>query len=351
MIMSRLWKVFGMLASTMLLCGGAAGQTPPQDQHSLPQVPEARTLLLDVDFKLNAGASSTKERLVSLSFTAREKSNNITMGDATANVTQYRVLESDSLSTDLSNQPWIPVTSRPPDFTLALRNARGQRFGVRRVVFQVKTDTLTSNVVSDTMNLDPVLKEYRVSASGNTHPLIQYAASQGFQFPLDFYETCKGECRGTLLADPDLGSGSAQVMVQSPPTAEQDKRLICVLGVLTGNLLTCTNTAAPAAAGTCTTKADYHLFFGRSPNAFWRIKSVTVLNAYVVPHGTNRFLAKFNFENKGATCPPPSLLSVDEVVVEGPEVDDFVDTANPWKNAFVRESARGRPSILPGIQP
>jgi hypothetical protein len=335
MIMSRLWKVFGMLASTMLLCGGAAGQTPPQDQHSLPQVPEARTLLLDVDLKLNAGASSTKERLVSLSFTAKEKSNNITMGDATANVTQYRALESDSLSTDLSNQPWIPVTSRPPEFALALRNGRGQRYGERRVMFQVKTDTLTSNVVSDTLNLEPVLKEYRVSATGNTHPLIQYAASQGFTFPLDFYETCKGVCRGTLTADPDLASGSANVAVQTDIAnpSRSDAALAAPKGV------------------PCATKADYKLFLERSPNQFWRIKSVTVSNAYVVTHGANRFLAKFNFENKDATCLPPSLVSVGEVTVEGPEVDDFVDPANPWKNAFVRESAKGRPSILPGIQP
>ena len=247
------------------------------------------------------------------------------------------------------------MTRRPPEFALALRNGRGERYGERRVMFQVKTDTLTSNVVSDVIVLEPMLKEYRVSPSGNTHPLIQYAASQGFTFSLNYYETCKGDCPGgTLTADLDLGTGSAQVAVQAASTYGNKNGLICVLGVLTGSLpivLVCTASSAPVPAGTCTTKADYLLFGGRSPNQFWRIKSVPVSNAYVRPHGVNRFLAKFNFENKGATCLPPSLLSVDEVVVEGPEVDDFVDPANPWKNAFVRESLKGRPSILPGIQP
>lgn len=28
------------------------------------------------------------------------------------------------------------------------------------------------------------------------------------------------------------------------------------------------------------------------------------------------------------------------MVVEGPEEDDFVDVANPWKNAFARHIAR-----------
>ena len=64
MIMSWFGKVIGIFASAMLLCGVAVGQTPPQDQHSLPQLPQARTLLLDLDLKLNSGASSTKERLV-----------------------------------------------------------------------------------------------------------------------------------------------------------------------------------------------------------------------------------------------------------------------------------------------
>src|SRR2546422_8639557 len=306
MIMSRFGKVIGIFASAMLLCGVAAGQTPPQDQHSLPQLPQARTLLLDLDLKLNSGAASTKERLVTLSFTAREKSDNITIGDATANVTNYRVLETENVSSgDLSNQPWIPVTSRPPDFALALRNGRGQRYGERRVMFQVKTDTLTSNVVSDTIDLEPVLKEYRVSASGNTHPLIQYAAAQGFNFPRSFYETCSNaDCPGSFQTDDSIATGSAFI-------ATQDARKGGGPGGLGG-----LPPPPPSVPVTCVTKAEYQLFFERSPNQFWRIKSVAVSNAYVRPHGVNRFLAKFNFENKDGSCLPPSSISVGDVIVE-----------------------------------
>ena len=340
MIFNQFWKAFWMLGSAMLLCGVTAGQTPPPDQHSLPHLPQP-TLLLDVDFKLDAGAASTKERSVTLNFTAREKSDlgNVTMRDATSNVIEYRVLESsDPLDAALSRQPWIRTIRHPLVYELALRNGKDERYGERRVIFQVKTDTLTSNVVSDTIVLEPVLKEYRVSAGGNTHPLIQYAATQGFQFTLDYYETCKGDCaEGSSVANPDLASGSAAVSVQAATTTETNRGLICVLGAIAGNPLVCTLHVAPAPAGTCTTKADYLLFSGRSPNPFWRIKSVTVSNAYVTPHGVNRFLAKFSFENRGATCPPPSLLSVGDVLVEGPEVDDYVDGGNPWKNAFVRQ--------------
>src|SRR5947209_8764408 len=89
---------------------------------------------------------------------------------------------------------WIPITRRPPFFNLAEYDKHGQRYGERSIVFQVKTEALTSKVVTDTIEVEPALREYRISADGNRHPLIQYAAQQGFKFPLDYYETCKGFC-------------------------------------------------------------------------------------------------------------------------------------------------------------
>src|SRR4029077_13788544 len=112
--------------------------------------------------------------------------------DVTSPVTHYRVRESPDLSdASLSAQPWVPLVHALIQ-ELALHNGAGQRFGERKIMFQVKIGNLESNVVSDTITLEPVLKEYRISASGNGHPLIQFAASQGFKFPLSFYTTCDG---------------------------------------------------------------------------------------------------------------------------------------------------------------
>lgn len=331
-------KVFSIVALLMALCRAAAGQGLP-NQPSLPQAPPSRqSLLLELDLKLDAGAQATQSRAVTLDFTAREKGDgNVTIHGVSLNITHYRALE-DSSSEKLSEQPWLPITRRPPFFNLAERNKQRQRYGERSVVFQVKTDTLTSNIVSDTIVLEPLLKEYKVSASGNVHPLIQYAAQQGFTFPLSYYETCKGNCAGTNVADPNLASGSANVVVQAL-SQSGDNSLVCVLvSVASLGTLTCQPrvASASAAAGTCTTKADYILFDGRSPNRFWRIKSVDISGATVHFHGLNKFLVKLNFENKDATCLPGRLISIGDVVIEGPVEDDFVDSANPWKNAFVR---------------
>jgi hypothetical protein len=213
MILSR--KVFWMLALPVLLCCVVAGQTPP-DQRSLPQLPQPPTLLLDVDFKINGGASTTKQRSVRVNFTAREKSDpgDVTIRDATASVTHYRVVESDDLLPDkLSAQTWISIAKRPAVFDLALRNGKRERYGERRVMLQVKTDTLTSNIASDTIVLEPVLKDYRISPRGTNHPLIQYAADQGFTFPRDYYEGCKG---GNCPApgSENIANGSANISLQ-----------------------------------------------------------------------------------------------------------------------------------------
>jgi len=294
---------------------------------------------LELDFKLNNGTAPTTQRKVLLHFTAREKTGSATT-DVTANITHFRARESPNLNdADLSSQPWVPL-EKPVLLVheLALKNGNGQRYGERKVMFQVKTASLTSGIVSDTIDLEPVLKEFTVSPQGNTNPLIQYAASQGFQFPRSFFETCAD---GT-------GAGAEQA-------------------ISSGNA---TVTCGISTRVSCTTRVEYELFFGRGPNKFWRIKSVNVSGASIHPHGPNRFLAKFTFTQtltSSSTCPngtalnlnnnacfvlpDPSLITIGDVVVEGPEVDDFIDPANPWKNAFVQSLHLIRPTIQPGTRP
>ncbi len=352
MIIDGLKKIFWVLASAILLAAVGVAQTPPANQGSVLQLPKPRQLLLEVDLRIDAGAAATNNRALTLDFTALEKGDgNVTIQNDTAKITHYRALE-DSTPEILSQQSWIPITRRPPFFNLTERDKQGHRYGERHVVFQVKTATLTSNIVSDSIALEPLLKEYKVSASGNVHPLFQYAAQQGFTFPLNYYETCKGNCAGNIVADPNLASGSATVSVQAL-SKDGNPSLICVLvSAASLGILTCrpeiasASPSAPAAAGTCTTKADYLLFEGRDPNRFWRIKSVDISGATVRLHGLNKFLVKLNFDNNDATCLPGRSISIGDVVVEGPVVDDFVDSANPWKNAFVRGELT-RPLIGP----
>lgn len=338
-IISKVHKMLFTLSVVIFSCGASVAQVPPQDQRSLPKAPQPKqlTLSLDVDFKINSGAASTKERSVSLNFTAREKSgaSNFEPRDLTASVTQYRVLESEGSGTDLSSQPWIQITNPKLRFELSLRDATGRRYGERRVLFQVKNEALTSSVVSDTIIVEPTLKEYRVSASNSAaqpHPLLKYASDQGFTFPLDFYETCKGSCFNVdaRRADPSLASGTATVTAEalSKPNGPQIPGL---------------PPPADVPAGTCVTKADYLMFEGRDLNPFWKIKSVNVTGASVHPHGVNRFRLKSTASISDGRCLPGYQIVVGDIVVEGPDVDDFVDSANPWKNAFVRQQSGTRP--------
>jgi len=341
---------------------------------------------LVVDFKLQNGAPSVRNRLAGLNFSVRERTD-ANSHDVTSDVTHYRLLESPDLrNASLSSEPWTPMPGHPLIMELALRNGAGQRYGDRKVMFQVKTAKLTSPPVSDTITLEPVLKEYTVSASGSIHPLIQYAASQGFKFPISFYETCDGSCAGNISADPNLESGAASFSVQAnssggssnhvlecgleiagtivlgagagaiaggltggPPGAVIGASVGAAVGTGVGGLLCSSSASAPntvaQSAGTCLTKVDYLLFEVRSPNQFWTIKSVGVPGAFVRYHGTNRFLVKFHTDNKEGFCGQKSI-AIGDVVVEGPADDDFVDPANPWKNAFVR-SQLTRPILTP----
>ncbi len=287
-------------------------------------------VFLAVNFKLNNGAASTKQRLVGLNFSVREHTGG-TSHDVTADVTHYRAREvpdEGNLVANLSAQPWILIT-HGLIMELGEHNPEGRRYGGRRVAFQVQTATLTSDVVSDSITLEPVLKDYKVSSQGDTHPLIQYAASQGFKFPLDVHETScnSATCpRGTGggIADRDIATGTA--------------------GVGAGEFLSNTS------ASTCVTKASYVLFGGRSPNQYWRIKSVVVPGTPVGTPGPNRFEVRFSETDPSNRCSVVTI-KVGDVVVEGPEVDDFLDPANPWKNAFVRPLTLIRPTVQPGIRP
>jgi len=322
-------------------------------------------VVLNVDFKLNNGAASTTNRVVALDFTASESSN--TTQDVTDSITAYRVKESPNLNdVSLSGEPWIPnrvsVSKFGRALELALRNGNGQRYGERKVMFQVKKGNLESRVTSDTINLDPVLKEYRVSAQGNTHPLIQFAASQGFEFKNSLCHEC--EAKSGAKCSGDISSGQASIT--------------CGMHQLSAAEIDCLNKASDSRNPLqdchitprfgCDTRTEYELFTGRDLNDLWKIKSVTIPGAAVTFHGPNRFLVKFTgtqslaspaptcplgtvYNEAGACAPIPSPLTitVGDIVVEGPEADDFVDPANPWKNAFVRPSGITRPVFQPGV--
>src|SRR6185369_1284640 len=172
-------------------------------------------------------------------------------------------------------------------------------------------------------------------------PLIQYAASQGFTFPLDYYETCDGgRCVvGDFKADLNIASGHAAAAVQQ--IFGKQLSICFVMNGLVIGIGTClVDSVVPD--GTCRTKADYLLFETRTPNKFWHIKSVAA-NGNVVFHGQDKFRLKYHFDNSSG-CFGPQPITIGDVVVSGPVVDDFVDPANPWKNAFVRPSISPFPS-------
>jgi len=255
-----------------------------------------------------------------------------------ANVTEYRVREVglNEPLTNISASPWQPIGG-PLIMELGERNDSGLRYGERRILLQVKAaDGLISNVASDTITLEPVLKEYTVhAAADHTQPLIQYAASQGFTFPRTFFQPCSGGHGGS--GPSDISSGFA---------------------LITGGALPCPpGSSAPgdAAARTdpqCETKFEYELFGGRQLNKFWHIKSVSVSGGDVKFHGVNSYLLKGHVtapvdcgdcpsgtHASNGVCVPDSSdpnVTIGDIVIEGPVEDDFVDTANPWKNAFVK---------------
>ena len=311
--------------------------------------------LLDVDFRLNNGADSTTRRLVNIQFSATEV---VGAGrhNATSSVTHYRILEEPDgrdLVHDLSTQSWLPIDRLASGIELALRNASGERYGERRVAFQVKTATLTSKVVSDTITLAPLLKEYTVPASADgSQPLIQYAASQGFEFGNSFCHQCEANSGASCERNISTGHVSVTCGTSRASAAEEQ----CLSTVKAGE-----NPAVKCGLIShvrCDTQVEYQLFFGRELNQFWRIKTVNLTGATLHIHGVNRFLAKFTCEQSSIPCSVCPLgtgltstgicsvlsgsqqINIGAVTVEGPEVDDFVDTGNPWKNAFVRPERR-----------
>src|SRR5215510_260287 len=120
---------FVLIIPTITLTGVLAWSQGLPDKQSLPKLPAPRQLLLDVDLRIDSGATSTATRAVTLDFTALEKGDgNITVANMTSRITHYRALE-DSSNEALSQQPWLEITRRPPFFNLAERNKDQQRYG------------------------------------------------------------------------------------------------------------------------------------------------------------------------------------------------------------------------------
>jgi hypothetical protein len=299
-------------------------------------------------FKINNGAGTTKSHLISLNFDAREVSANGISHEAT--ITEYRVrgVGLNEPLTSIEASPWQPFNGSIPPMGLPERNDSGVRYGARRVLLQVKSAAgLISDVASDTITLEPVLKDYTVhAAADHTHPLIQYAASQGFTFPRTFFQVCQHGKGGS--ASPDISSGFAQI---------------------DGGVLDCPSIPGQADVAArdpkCETRFEYELFGGRQLNKFWHIKSVNVSGADPKFHGVNSYLLKGHVTRPPDCCPAGAIsvdgycvpdtfgssptVTIGDIVIEGPEVDDFVNAANPWENAFVQQLIIHPPP--PGTRP
>ncbi len=307
---------------------------------------------LELTLKINNGADTTKGHLISLNFDAIEVLNGIRRA---ATITQYRVrgvgLNEPLKSIEAS--PWQPFNVSIPPMGLPERDDTGQRYGDRRVLLQVKSaDGLTSDVASDTITLEPVLRDYTIHANADhTHPLIQYAASQGFTFARTFFQACTGGHGGSSPAD--ISSGFAVISGGALP---------CPPGSSSSNDVARSDPQ-------CETRFEYELFGGRQLNKFWHIKSVSASGGDIKFHGTNSFLLKGHVmappacndcpsgtQAVNSQCVPinddPSV-SIGDIVIEGPEVDDFVSAANPWENAFVSplRLTMPPPGTRPGFPP
>ncbi|HZT57079.1 MAG TPA: hypothetical protein VFA21_00490 [Pyrinomonadaceae bacterium] len=338
-----------------------------------PAVSAAAQVRLELTLKINNGAETTKDRTVNLTFNLVEVING-TSHPASVSIKEYRVREAglNEPLTSIEAAPWQPVhpsvgtVPAPLTLELGLHNDFGQRYGDRRVLLQVNTLDGGSDVASDTITLEPVLRDYTVhAAADHTHPLIQYAASQGFTFPRTFFQPCTGGSGGGGSEDISGGfasiTGAALACPPSPPPTN-----VPGIGPISspGSMLAATKP-------TCETRFEYELFGGRQLNRFWRIKTVNASGGDVKFHGANSFLLKGHVTELPSCCPqgthndgkgfclpnnpPPSpTVTIGDIVIEGPEVDDFVDAASPWKNAFYKfplPLIMPQPNVRPGFPP
>jgi hypothetical protein len=334
-----------------------------------PHVGTGAQVRLELTLKLNNGAETTKDRTVNLNFNLVEVINGASH-PASVNIKEYRVREVglNEPLTSIEAAPWKPFPSilpaAPLTLELALRNDFGQRYGERRVLLQVNTLNGVSDVASDAIELEPVLKDYTAhAAADHTHPLIQYAASQGFTFPRTFFEACTSGSGGS--ASSDISEGSASITgatLACPPSPPPTN----IPGIGT---VPSPGSEIAATTPKCETRFEYELFGGRQLNKFWHIKSVNVSGGDPKFHGVNRYLVKGHVTEPPFCCPvgthndgkgsclpgdPTASVTVGDIVIEGPEEDDFVDAANPWKNAFFKfplPLITPHPNARPGFPP
>jgi hypothetical protein len=254
-----------------------------------------------VTFTLDNGAATTTSRAVQLNFTTGPRD----AGQQNPKPEFYRVAEPEgglSLLATLEQKPFLTLvtgTTFVIPHKLLLRRSQDQaRYGGRTVALQVKSGTHTSIVVPDTIQLDPVLREY--TAPGSV--VFPFAEAHGFKRQLD---------KRTIDSQP----GSPKCF-ECPPS--QIRR---------------------TTDHTCTLVETSVFFSGQTIKPFWRI--LRVIGGTTSNPGLNLFRHVISrslgpVPNQPEIC-IDSLFPDPDLVLQGPTEDDFIDPANPWKNAFAQQ--------------
>ena len=265
-----------------------------------------------VSFNINNGAASTTSHMVTLNFTAAPTNT----GDPSPVLEAFRAVEGGSQQ-ELFAKPFVDLTSTTSaPFTLALKRRDGARYGGRPILLQVKSGSQLSFPRIDSIQLDPVLREYTI---GND-AAFDFAQSQGYLI--------------TTTSEP----------VNSDP---DDACNQCPEG-----------SRAQARDRPCTVTTTVIFFTGRGLRPFWRLKKVEPTVGEALPINQNIFRWIFSdttppdpslpFSTVGP-CPSPfspagscpaiacalsPAAPTATLTFEGPTEDDFVEPLNPWKNAF-----------------
>lgn len=267
--------------------------------------------------KINGNAASTTDRAVNSTITVN--------GGA---ITAFRVAEAENgmtLLQSLQQKPFTTVACTQVGFSvtvghkLNLRRVDNVRYGGRTVAFEVKSGTFTSNVVTDTIILEPVLKSYNLSDDAAVAQMFVFAKSQGFTVNTTAEDTCQNVSSCTN-PDPD------KLLQRSDRACSYSK---------------------------------INIFFqGGSLNPFWKLKSFTqnsstsVVTVAVSQISSNVFRSTIKQtvplmpdgqvgfvlpdQNLGVCLTDQRGSTPRTAVLEGPAEDDFVDVFNPWKNAFAK---------------
>jgi hypothetical protein len=262
-------------------------------------------------FTINNGAATTTSRTVTLNFTTAPT----TSGDPNPIPDAFRAVEGGS-SVELYTKPFVPLTSATSaQFELALRRRDGPRYGGRPILLQVKSGSQLSFPRIDTIQLDPVMREYTI---GN-EAAFDYAQSRGYVI--------------TETSDP-VNSGPDDPCLQCP-----------------------SGSRAQTGDRPCTVTTTVIFFTGRELRPFWRLRKVESTVGLALPINQNIFRWIYSdttppdpslggFSRSGpcffGRCTGTGLTCFDitrvfpaaTLTFEGPTEDDFVDPLNPWKSAF-----------------